>query len=105
MTGLLAWLRGIRLPTVLVLHANHPNEIDDEVRAACAKLRAAGATLLNQSVLLRGVNDDVDTLARAVARAHGCRVSCLTTCTCPIACAAPRISRSTETEAQRLVER
>ena len=49
---------------MIVLHANHPNEIDSEVRAACAKLRAAGITLLNQSVLLRGVNDDVDTLAQ-----------------------------------------
>jgi L-lysine 2,3-aminomutase len=47
---------------VLVLHANHPNEINSEVRDACAKLRAAGVTLLNQSVLLRGVNDDADTL-------------------------------------------
>src|SRR5688572_7978892 len=62
--GLLAWLRGIRLPVVIVLHINHPNEIDDEVRAACTALRSAGVTLLNQSVLLRGVNDDVDTLQR-----------------------------------------
>jgi EF-P beta-lysylation protein EpmB len=62
--GLLAWLRGIRLPVVIVMHANHPNEIDDEVRAACAKLRTAGVTLLNQSVLLAGVNDDVETLKR-----------------------------------------
>ena len=61
--GLLAWLRGIRLPTVVVLHTNHANEIDDDVRTACAQLRAAGVTLLNQSVLLRGVNDDVETLA------------------------------------------
>jgi EF-P beta-lysylation protein EpmB len=62
--GLLAWLRGVRRPTVFVLHANHPNEIDGEVRAACARLRGAGVTLLNQSVLLEGVNDDVDTLAK-----------------------------------------
>jgi len=62
--GLLAWLSGIRQPTVMVLHTNHANEIDGEVRAACEKLRAAGVTLLNQSVLLRGVNDDVDTLAQ-----------------------------------------
>jgi len=62
--GLLAWLRGIRLPLVMVLHINHPNEIDDEVRAACASLRSAGAMLLNQSVLLRGINDDVETLSR-----------------------------------------
>jgi EF-P beta-lysylation protein EpmB len=62
--GLLTWIRGIKRPTVFVLHTNHPNEIDSEVRAACAKLRAAGVTLLNQSVLLKGVNDDVDTLAQ-----------------------------------------
>ena len=62
--GLLAWLRGIRLPTIVVLHINHPNEIDDDVRAACAALRSTGVSLLNQSVLLRGVNDDVDTLER-----------------------------------------
>ena len=62
--GLLAWVRGIRRPTVFVLHTNHANEIDAEVRNACARLRAAGVTLLNQSVLLRGVNDDVETLAQ-----------------------------------------
>jgi L-lysine 2,3-aminomutase len=62
--GLLAWLGGVKRPVVIVLHVNHPNEIDDHVRTACAALRGAGATLLNQSVLLRGVNDDVDTLQR-----------------------------------------
>jgi L-lysine 2,3-aminomutase len=62
--GLAQWARGVRRPLIFVLHANHPNEIDDEVRAACARLRDAGITLLNQSVLLRGVNDDVETLAR-----------------------------------------
>ena len=61
--GLLGWLRTLRLPTVVVLHINHANEIDEAVRAACARLRGAGVTLLNQSVLLRGVNDDVETLA------------------------------------------
>jgi len=60
--GLSAWLATIRQPVVFVLHVNHPNEIDADVRAACARLRAAGVTLLNQSVLLAGVNDDVDTL-------------------------------------------
>ncbi len=62
--GLIAWLRGIKLPTVMVIHANHPNEIDAEVRSACQRLRAAGVLVLNQSVLLAGVNDDVDTLKR-----------------------------------------
>ncbi len=65
--GLVEWLRGIKLPTVVVIHANHPNEIDAEVRAACLRLRGAGVTVLNQSVLLAGVNDDVDTLKRLSA--------------------------------------
>jgi EF-P beta-lysylation protein EpmB len=62
--GLLVWLRGIQRPVVMVLHTNHANEIDDDVRAACVKLRTAGVTLLNQSVLLRGVNDDADALVQ-----------------------------------------
>jgi EF-P beta-lysylation protein EpmB len=60
--GLESWIRGIRLPLTFVLHVNHANEIDADVRMACARLRAAGVTLLNQSVLLRGVNDDVAAL-------------------------------------------
>jgi EF-P beta-lysylation protein EpmB len=60
--GLVGWIRGIRLPLTFVLHVNHANEIDAGVRAACARLRAAGVTLLNQSVLLRGVNDEVEIL-------------------------------------------
>src|ERR1700722_2698701 len=66
--GLVSWLRSVSLPTVFVLHANHPNEIDADVRAACEKLRASGVTLLNQSVLLRGVNDDVEVLAELSRR-------------------------------------
>ncbi|WP_250461609.1 EF-P beta-lysylation protein EpmB [Microbulbifer litoralis] len=54
---LLGWLTGSRLKPVLVLHCNHANEIDSAVRAALQKLRAAGVTLLNQAVLLKGVND------------------------------------------------
>jgi L-lysine 2,3-aminomutase len=60
---LLAWLANTRLQTVVVIHANHAREIDDNVRLACARLRDSGATLLNQSVLLRGVNDSVEALA------------------------------------------
>lgn len=62
-TGLTNWVARLKWPLVIVVHANHPNEIDAEVRAACAALRGAGATLLNQSVLLAGVNDDAATLA------------------------------------------
>lgn len=50
-------------PLAVVLHCNHPRELDASVLAACARLRATGATLLNQAVLLRGVNDDAGVLA------------------------------------------
>jgi EF-P beta-lysylation protein EpmB len=50
-------LRGTRLTPVVVVHANHANEIDASVAAALAKLSDAGVPLLNQAVLLRGVND------------------------------------------------
>ncbi|MFD1217032.1 MULTISPECIES: EF-P beta-lysylation protein EpmB [Microbulbifer] len=60
---LLQWFTESRLKPVLVLHCNHAHEIDGEVRAALSRLRAAGVTLLNQSVLLRGVNDSEDALA------------------------------------------
>lgn len=61
--GLLAWLQGVRLQKVVVMHANHAREIDASVRLACQQLSAAGVTLLNQSVLLKGVNDNVADLA------------------------------------------
>ena len=61
--GLQRWLSSLPWPVVVVLHANHPQEIDEEVRAACKRLAAAGATLLNQSVLLKDINDAVATLA------------------------------------------
>lgn len=51
-----------RLSSVIVVHANHANEITDDVRAALAALTGGGHTLLNQSVLLRGVNDEVEAL-------------------------------------------
>lgn len=51
------------LKPVLVLHANHARELDEAAGAALARVRETGATLLNQAVLLRGVNDDVEALA------------------------------------------
>lgn len=50
-------LRDARLTPIVVVHANHANEIDESVVAAFAKLSDAGVPLLNQAVLLRGVND------------------------------------------------
>jgi EF-P beta-lysylation protein EpmB len=57
------WLARTRLNKAIVVHVNHANELDDAVAAALAALRATGAALLNQSVLLAGVNDDAGTLA------------------------------------------
>ena len=61
--ALSAWLHALPWPVTVVIHANHANEFDATVDAALARLRDAGATLLNQAVLLRGVNDSVDALA------------------------------------------
>ena len=61
--GLLQLLRQLRLQTVVVVHANHAAEIDAEVSAALQALRATGLTLLSQSVLLAGINDNAQTLA------------------------------------------
>ncbi|NQZ33446.1 MAG: EF-P beta-lysylation protein EpmB [Oceanospirillaceae bacterium] len=53
-------LRDSRLQTVVVIHANHANEFDEEVSAALAKLKQAAVTVLNQAVLLKGINDTPD---------------------------------------------
>jgi EF-P beta-lysylation protein EpmB len=68
------WLRHLPWPVAVVLHANHANEIDSAVADACARLRASGVTVLNQSVLLRGVNDNVDALAALSERLFECGV-------------------------------
>tara|TARA_R110001592_G_scaffold66495_5_gene204235 strand:- start:21219 stop:22244 length:1026 start_codon:yes stop_codon:yes gene_type:complete len=55
-------LCGTRLPVTMVLHCNHANEIDQSVAEAISVMRAAGMMLLNQSVLLRGVNHRLEQL-------------------------------------------
>lgn len=60
---LAGWLAALPWPVAVVVHANHAHEFDPAVDAAMARLRTTGATLLNQAVLLRGVNDSVDALA------------------------------------------
>jgi EF-P beta-lysylation protein EpmB len=59
---LLAWISQTRFKVIVVLHCNHPQEIDGNVAIATQALQKAGVTLLNQSVLLAGVNDDSHTL-------------------------------------------
>jgi L-lysine 2,3-aminomutase len=51
-----------RLKFYFIIHSNHPLELDAEVLRALATLNQAGVMLLNQSVLLKGVNDDKETL-------------------------------------------
>jgi EF-P beta-lysylation protein EpmB len=60
--GLLGWLRELPWQRVVVVHANHAQEIDAEVARGLLALRATGATVLNQSVLLAGVNDSAAAL-------------------------------------------
>jgi EF-P beta-lysylation protein EpmB len=67
---LLGWLSRLPLRKVLVLHSNHAAEIDSEVESALAALGEAGVTLLNQTVLLRGVNDAADVLLALSERLH-----------------------------------
>lgn len=57
--SLLGWFTIAELTPVMVLHANHANELDSNVASAVSKLSGAGVMLLNQAVLLRGVNDSV----------------------------------------------
>jgi EF-P beta-lysylation protein EpmB len=59
---LISWLNRLPWPITFVVHANHANEFTADVDAALARLRATGATLLNQTVLLRGVNDYLQAL-------------------------------------------
>lgn len=51
-----------RLHPVLVIHSNHPNELSQEVMSGLLQLQQNSITLLNQSVLLKNINDDTDTL-------------------------------------------
>jgi len=62
-TPALAQALAARAPLRVVIHTNHPRELCAEVRAAIGHLVSAGVPMLNQSVLLAGVNDDADVLA------------------------------------------
>jgi EF-P beta-lysylation protein EpmB len=57
---LTAWLAGSRLTPIVVIHANHARELDAEVAEGVGRLRRAGVMVLNQAVLLRGVNDSAE---------------------------------------------
>jgi lysine 2,3-aminomutase len=61
-------------PIWMSIHVNHPKEATAELRAACERLSFAGVPLGNQSVLLRGINDDVDVMKALVHRLLRMRV-------------------------------
>ncbi|WP_294539468.1 lysine-2,3-aminomutase-like protein [uncultured Rhodoblastus sp.] len=61
--GLIAALKASGKTLYVALHANHPRELTPEARVACGKLIDAGVAMVSQTVLLRGVNDDVETLS------------------------------------------
>jgi lysine 2,3-aminomutase len=71
-----ALIRALRThkATFVVLHANHPRELIKQARAACARFVDAGIPMLAQSVLLRGVNDDAETLAALMRSLVECRI-------------------------------
>ncbi len=57
-------LQQSHLNMVMVIHSNHPNELDHSVAEAMQPLKQAGITLLNQSVLLKGINDQAEILCQ-----------------------------------------
>jgi len=71
---LLGWLRGTRLTPIMVVHANHAQEIDAAVALSLARLIDGGVPVLNQAVLLRGVNDSAAALVELSRRLVDLRV-------------------------------
>jgi lysine 2,3-aminomutase len=72
-----ALVRALRVPgkaSYVVLHANHPRELTAAARGACARLIDGGIPMLSQSVLLRGVNDDVATMSALLRALVECRI-------------------------------
>ena len=60
--------------TWIALHANHPRELTERARAACARIIDAGIPMVSQSVLLRDVNDDAATLEALMRSFVECRI-------------------------------
>jgi EF-P beta-lysylation protein EpmB len=71
--GLLQLLQSCRFDVVMVIHANHANELQAMERSKLHLLHDAGVTLLNQSVLLKNINDQSDTLAKLSKRLLTCK--------------------------------
>ena len=72
-TGLLSLLQSSRFEVVMVIHANHANELQDQEQEKLHQLHQSGVTLLNQSVLLKGINDNPDSLIALSKRLFQCK--------------------------------
>jgi lysine 2,3-aminomutase len=72
--AMVAALKVAGATTWVALHANHPRELTDNARAACARLVDAGIPMVSQSVLLHGVNDDAATLEALMRAFVECRI-------------------------------
>jgi lysine 2,3-aminomutase len=72
---MIAALKATHQAVYVAIHANHPREFTPQARASLARLADAGIVLVSQSVLLRGVNDDVDTLEALMRAFVECRVT------------------------------
>ena len=71
---LVAWMSATRLKTILVTHCNHPQELNEEVKTAMQLLSQANISLLNQAVLLKGINDNVETLVQLSEKLFDCGI-------------------------------
>jgi L-lysine 2,3-aminomutase len=58
----------------MVLHANHPNELNQEIKDMTAKLKSADITLLNQSALLKNINNNSETLINLSEKLFDCGI-------------------------------
>jgi EF-P beta-lysylation protein EpmB len=67
-------IRACTKKVVIVIHTNHSNELDSRASAALEELHQSGSILLNQAVLLKGINDNVETLTEHCWRLMECRV-------------------------------
>lgn len=71
----LDWATATRLKPIVVLHINHANEIDADVSESIKRLQGCGIKVLNQSVLLRGINDSADCLAELSEKLFDCDIT------------------------------
>ena len=70
----LSWATATRLKPIVVLHINHSNEIDTQLADSIRRLQDCGIRVLNQTVLLRGINDSADSLAKLSESLFDCDV-------------------------------